>query len=120
LGSGRRYKRQNIGAEKGEPRSEPEWRGPCTIIQIVEIPHIKGEEEEFHSSPIIEELLSPIQTGSCVESMTPCMSPQYEITVEGLSKELVVSGGNQNSNSRSSGGSKISQNQPASLRGGAT
>jgi hypothetical protein len=44
-------------------------------------------------SPIIEEPLSPTQTGSCVESMTPCASPQSEITFEDLSKALIVSKG---------------------------
>jgi hypothetical protein len=68
--------------------SEPEWRGPYAIVQIIEIPHIKGEEEGFQSSPIIEESLSPTQIGSCVESMTPCVSPQYEITIEDLSNHL--------------------------------
>jgi hypothetical protein len=35
---GRRYKRRNTRAEKRESYSEPEGRGPCAIIQIVEIP----------------------------------------------------------------------------------
>jgi hypothetical protein len=52
----------------------------------MEIPYIGGEEEEFQSSPIIEELVSPTQTGSYVESMIPCASPQSEIIVEDLSK----------------------------------
>jgi hypothetical protein len=37
---GRRYKRQNTGDEKGYLCSETEGRGPCAIIQFVEIPHI--------------------------------------------------------------------------------
>jgi hypothetical protein len=84
LCSGRRYKRQNTRDEKGESCIDLEWRGPCAIVQIVEIAHIKGEEEEFQSSPIIEESLSPTQTRSEVESMTPCVSPQSEIIVEDL------------------------------------
>jgi hypothetical protein len=71
----------------------------------MEIPHIRGEEEEFQSSPIIEEPLSPTQTGSCVESMTPCASPQSEITIEDLSKSLIVSKGGQSSSNQSSGSS---------------
>jgi hypothetical protein len=86
----------------------------------MEIPHIRGEEEEFQSSPIIEESLSPTQTGSCVESMTPCASPQSEITVEDLSKELIVSKGGQSSSNQSSGSSAQSQSQPTSPRGGTT
>jgi hypothetical protein len=41
LHSGRRYRRRNIGAEKGESRSEPKWIGTCAIVEIMEIPHIK-------------------------------------------------------------------------------
>jgi hypothetical protein len=71
----------------------------------MEVPYIGGEEEEFQSIPIIEEPVSPTQTGSCVESMTPCVSPQSEITVEDLSKEIVVSQGGPSSSSQSSGSS---------------
>jgi hypothetical protein len=66
---------------------------PCAIVQIVEIPYIEGEEENSQFSPIIEESLSPTQTGSCVDSMTPCVSPRSEITFEDLSKALIVSKG---------------------------
>jgi hypothetical protein len=90
----------------------------------VEIPYIGGEEEEFQSSPVIEEPLSPTQTESCVESMTPCASPQSEITVEDLSKSLIVSQGGQSSSNQSSGSSVQSQSQnqsqPTSPRGGTT
>jgi hypothetical protein len=58
LHKGRRYKRKKTRARKGESHNESEGRGPCAIIQIVDIPHIRGEEEEFQSSPIIEESLS--------------------------------------------------------------
>jgi hypothetical protein len=71
----------------------------------MEIPHIGGEEEEFQSSPVIEEPLSPTQTGSCVKSTTPCASPQSEITVEDLSKALIVSQGGHSSSNQSSGSS---------------
>jgi hypothetical protein len=53
-----------MGAWKGDPHSEPEGRGPCTIIQIMEIPHIIGEEEEFQSSIVIEEPFIPNQIES--------------------------------------------------------
>jgi hypothetical protein len=32
LHRGRRYKRKNTGAGKGESHSEPEGREPCTIV----------------------------------------------------------------------------------------
>jgi hypothetical protein len=32
LSRGRRYKRKNIGDEKGGPHSEPEGREPCTLV----------------------------------------------------------------------------------------
>jgi hypothetical protein len=91
-------------AYKGDPHSETEGRGPCTIIQIMEIPHIR-EKEEFQSSPIIKEFLIPTQTRSCVESTNPCVSPQSEITFEDLSKELIVSKGGKISRNQSSGSS---------------
>jgi hypothetical protein len=56
---GRRYKRRMTRAEKGELQSELEGRVPCEIIQFVETSHIRGEEEELQSSPIIEESLIP-------------------------------------------------------------
>jgi hypothetical protein len=59
----------------------------------MEIPHIGGEEEEFQSSTIIEELLIPTQTESCVKYMTLCVSQKSEIMVEYLSKSIVVSQG---------------------------
>jgi hypothetical protein len=66
----------------------------------MDIPYIgEEEEEEFQSSPVVEEPLSPTQTGSCVEYMTPCASPQSEIIVEGLSKAIVVSQGGPSSGS---------------------
>jgi hypothetical protein len=52
--------------------------------------------------------------------MTPCASPQSEVTIEYLSKELIVSRGNQNSNSQSSGGRTTIQSQLASPKGVAT
>jgi hypothetical protein len=79
------YKRKNIGARREEKNSELKESEPCTQIQIMEIPYGGGKEEESQSSPVIEELESPTQTGSCVESTTPCASPQSEITVEDLS-----------------------------------
>jgi hypothetical protein len=120
LHSGRRHKRLKTAVEKGESHIEPKWRGPCVIVKIVEIPHIKGEEEEFQSSLIIEESLSPTQTRCCLESTTPCASSQSKVTVEDLSKALVVSGVNKNSNSQINRGNTTSQNQPTSPRGGAT
>jgi hypothetical protein len=86
----------------------------------VEIPHIGGEEEEFQSNPVIEEPLSPTKIGSCVESMTPCVSPQSEIIIEDLSKTIVVSQGGQSSSNLSNGSSAQSQIQPTSLRRGNT
>jgi hypothetical protein len=74
--TGRRYKRRKTRDEKGDSCSELEGRGPCTIVQIVEVPHIRGEEEESQSSPIIEESLIHTHTRSCVKSTTPCASPQ--------------------------------------------
>jgi hypothetical protein len=71
----RRYNRKNTEDEKGESHNEPKGREPCAIVQIVEIPYIGGEEEEFQSSLVIEEQLIPNHTGSCVESITPCVSP---------------------------------------------
>ena len=50
LHEGRKYKRKNPGAEKRESRSNIERREPCKTIQIVEIPYIGGEEEDFQSS----------------------------------------------------------------------
>jgi hypothetical protein len=68
--------------------------------------------------------------------MTPCVPPRSEVTVEYLSKPLIVSRGSQNSSSKSSGrslssqssgsstsslssgSSASSQSQPSSLRGG--
>jgi hypothetical protein len=41
----------------------------------MDITHIKGEEEGFNSSIIIEDPLIPTQTISYVKSMTPCASP---------------------------------------------
>jgi hypothetical protein len=71
----RRYKRKKTGVEKGESRSEPKGIEPYAIVQIVDIPHIRGEEEESQFSPIIEEPLIPTLIGSCVESTTPYVSP---------------------------------------------
>jgi hypothetical protein len=105
LCSGRRYKRRKTRVEKGESCSEPEWRGPCATIQILEIPHIKGEEDEFQFSPMIKYPSSPTQTRSCVESMNPCVSPQLEIIVKYLSKVAIVIKGRKSSNNQSSGSS---------------
>jgi hypothetical protein len=41
LRSGGRYKRLKTGAEKGDPCSEYEWRGPCTVVHIIEVPCIE-------------------------------------------------------------------------------
>jgi hypothetical protein len=81
--------------EKGELRNEFERREPCTIVKIVEIPHIEGEDEDPQCSPIIEEPVSLTQTGSCVNSTTPCTSPRSKVTFEDLSKALIVSKGRQ-------------------------
>jgi hypothetical protein len=51
----------------------------------MEMPYIGGLEEGCQSSLVIEESVSPTQTGSCVESTTLCASPQSEITFEDLS-----------------------------------
>jgi hypothetical protein len=82
--------------------------------------YIEGEEENSQFSPIIEEPVSPTQTGSCVDSMTLCASPRSEITFEDLSKELIVSKGRQSSSSKSSGSNVMSQSQPTLPRGGTT
>jgi hypothetical protein len=95
----RRYKRQNIGARKEETHSETEEREPCTVVRIMEIPYIGGEEEEFQSSPVIEESVSHTQTISCVESTNPCLSPKSEIKFENLSKAIIVSQGGKSSRS---------------------
>jgi hypothetical protein len=90
----------------------------------MEIPYIGGEEEGFQSNPIIEEPVSPTQTRSCVKSTTMCASPQSEITVEYLSKSIVVIQGELSSSSHRSGSSVESQSQnqiqPTSPRGGTT
>jgi hypothetical protein len=56
--------------------------------------------------------------------MTPCASPQSEITFEDLSKSIIVSQGVQSSSSQNSGSSVQSQSQnqspPTSPRGGTT
>jgi hypothetical protein len=56
--------------------------------------------------------------------MTPCASPQSEITFEDLSKSIIVSQGVQSSSSQNSGSSAQSQSQnqspPTSPRGGTT
>jgi hypothetical protein len=54
--------------------------------------------------------------------MTPCASPQSEVTFEYFSKEIVVSQGGLSSSSQNSGSSVQSQNQsqPTSPRGGTT
>jgi hypothetical protein len=57
----------------------------------MEVPYIGGEEEEFHSIPIIKEPVIPTQIGYCVKSITLCVSPQSEIAVEYFSKSIVVS-----------------------------
>jgi hypothetical protein len=77
----------------------------------VEIPYIGEEEEEFQSSPVTEKSLSPTQTGSCVESTTPCTSPQLDITIEDLSKSIVFSQGGKSNSHQSSGSSVDSQSQ---------
>jgi hypothetical protein len=59
LRSGRRYKRLKTRAEKVESCSEYERGVPYAIVQIVEIPHTEGEEEDSQFIPIIEESLSP-------------------------------------------------------------
>jgi hypothetical protein len=76
LREGRRYKRKKNRVGREDPHSEPEVWEPCAQVQIVEIPYNGGGEEDCQSSPVIEELVSPTQTGSCIESMTPCVSPQ--------------------------------------------
>ena len=88
----------------------------------MEIPYGGGKEEESQSNPVIEEPGSPTQTGSYVESMTPCASPQSRIIVEDLSKSIIVSQGVQSSSNQNSGSSMQSQNQspPTSPRGGNT
>jgi hypothetical protein len=75
-----------IGAEKGDSCSEYEKREPCEIVQIVEISSTEGEGEYSQFSPIIEELLSPTEVGSCIEPTTLCASPRSEITFEVFSK----------------------------------
>ena len=47
LCSGRRYKRLNIEVYKGESHSDFERREPWEIVQIIKIPHLKGEEENY-------------------------------------------------------------------------
>jgi hypothetical protein len=109
LRRGRRYKRQKIGAGREEQHSEPKEREPCALVRIIEISYIGGEEEGFQSSPVIEEPVSPTQTGSYVESTTSCASPKSEITFEDLSKAIIVSQGMQSSSSQNSGSSAQSQ-----------
>jgi hypothetical protein len=46
MSNGRRYMRLKTRAKKGDLRNEFERREPCAIVQIVEILHIKGEEED--------------------------------------------------------------------------
>jgi hypothetical protein len=46
LRSGGRCNKLKTGAKKGESRSEYEWRGPCAIVQIIELPHTEGKEED--------------------------------------------------------------------------
>jgi hypothetical protein len=71
----------------------------------VEIPYTGEEEEEIHYISIIEEPVSPTHTRYCVKSMTPSASPQSGITIEYLSKEIVVSQEGPSSSSQSSGNS---------------
>jgi hypothetical protein len=52
--------------------------------------------------------------------MTPCVSPQSEIIVEDLSKELIVSKEGHSSSNQSNESSAQSQSQPTSPRGGTT
>jgi hypothetical protein len=85
------------GDEKRESCSEHKGREPYTIVQIIEILSIEGEEEDSQSSLIIEEPLSPTYIGSCFDSMTLCASPRSEITFEDSSKELIVSKGGHSS-----------------------
>jgi len=106
--SGRRYKRLKFGDEKGESCNEYESREHCTIVQIIEILHTEGEEDDSQLSHIIEYSLIHPQTRSCVDSMTLCALPRYEITFEDLSKELIVSGRSHNNGSQSSGRSASS------------
>jgi hypothetical protein len=88
----------------------------------VKVPYPGGEEEEFQSILIIEEPPSPTQTGSYIESTTPCVSQQSEVTFEYLSKAIVVSQGGSSSSSHNSGSNTQSQNQsqPTLRRGGNT
>jgi hypothetical protein len=58
---GRRCKRKNIEAERRESCSDLEGREPCTLVRILEVPYLGGEEEELQSIPIIEDLASPTQ-----------------------------------------------------------
>jgi len=53
LRGGRRYKRKKNRVGKGESQNKSEGREPCTIVQIVEIPFIGGEEEEYQSILVI-------------------------------------------------------------------
>jgi hypothetical protein len=92
LRGGRRYKKRKIGAKKRESCNDPEGGGPCGIIQIVEIPHITGEGEDFHSSPIIEDSFT-----------IPFVSPRSEITIEDLSKSLIARKRGQSSRNQRSG-----------------
>jgi hypothetical protein len=52
--------------------------------------------------------------------MTPCASPQSEITFEDLSKEIIVSKGGQSSRNQRSGRSVQIQSELSSTRGGTT
>jgi hypothetical protein len=47
LHTGRRCKRLKTGAKKGQSSREYEKREPYALINIVEIPHTKGEEEDY-------------------------------------------------------------------------
>jgi hypothetical protein len=98
LRSGKRYKRLKTWVEKGESHSEPKGREPYGIVQIIEIPYIKGEEEDSQFSTIIEEMVIPTQTGSYVDSTTSyCASPRLAVRVKDLSKELIISRGSHSS-----------------------
>jgi hypothetical protein len=59
----------------------------------MEIPYVGGKEEISQFSLVIEDPVSPTQTRSCVESVTPFASPQSEIIFEYLSKSIIVSQG---------------------------
>jgi hypothetical protein len=106
-----RYSKKENVAEREDKHRVFEKRDPCVVFQITPYGERKEKEKDPQCGPTEEG--SPSHIRIYVEPTTSCASLRSEVETETLSREIVVSGGSQNS-SQNSGSSTVNQIQSTS------